>query len=77
VAPAQTERGVVLFDAPAAHYKLRLTEDSDLEDVYIDIPLSFVHEQLRNEPVLVPEAAGAGQTPMQLPLPQPKNAPKK
>ena len=49
VAPAQTERGVVLFDAPAAHYKLKLTEELDPEDVFIDLPLNFVHEQLNNE----------------------------
>jgi hypothetical protein len=49
VSPAQTERGLVLFDAPAAHYKLKLTDDLDAEDVYIDLPLNFVHEQLNNE----------------------------
>jgi hypothetical protein len=49
VAPAQTERGVVLFDAPAAHYKLKLTEELDAEDVFIDLPLNFVHEQMNNE----------------------------
>ncbi len=57
VAPAQTERGVVLFDAPAAHYKLKLTDELDPEDVYIDIPLNFVHEQMNNEGT--PEAAPA------------------
>ncbi|MDQ1470593.1 MAG: hypothetical protein QOJ99_2073 [Bryobacterales bacterium] len=49
VAPAQTERGEVLFDAPAAHYRLKLTDDSDKDDVYIDLPLSFVHEQMGSE----------------------------
>jgi hypothetical protein len=49
VSPAQTERGLVLFDAPAAHYKLKLTDDLDAEDVYIDLPLNFVYEQLNNE----------------------------
>jgi hypothetical protein len=49
VSPAQTERGEVLFDAPAAHYKLKLTDDTDANDVYIDLPLNFVHEQMGNE----------------------------
>lgn len=45
----QTEQGTVLFDAPAGHYKLRLTDDTDENDVYVDIPLSFAHEQMQNE----------------------------
>src|SRR5579862_3942452 len=45
VAPAQTEEGTVLFDAPAAHYKLKLTEESDDQDVFADLPLSYVHER--------------------------------
>jgi hypothetical protein len=49
VSPAQTERGEVLFDAPAAHYKLRLTDENDKEEVYIDLPLNFVHEQMGSE----------------------------
>jgi hypothetical protein len=44
VAPGQTERGYVAFDAPAAHYKLKLSDDASDSDVYADIPLSFVHE---------------------------------
>jgi len=48
VSPAQTERGEILFDAPAAHYKLKLTDETDEGDVYIDIPLNFVHEQMGN-----------------------------
>lgn len=48
VAPGQTERGTVLFDAPAAHYRLKLTDETNEGDVFIDIPLSFVHEQMRD-----------------------------
>jgi hypothetical protein len=44
VSPGQTEEGDVVFDAPTAHYKLRLTDETDDEQVYSDIPLSFVHE---------------------------------
>lgn len=59
VAPAQTERGVVLFDAPAAHYKLKLTEDLDSDDVMIDLPLSFAHEQMSAEGTPAGEGSGA------------------
>src|SRR5579863_2619776 len=48
VAGAQTEEGNVLFDAPAGHYRLRLTEETDPKQLYSDIPLSFVHEQMKN-----------------------------
>jgi hypothetical protein len=44
VAPGQTEEGNIVFDAPAAHYKLRFTDETDDDQVYADIPLSFVHE---------------------------------
>jgi hypothetical protein len=44
VSPGQTEEGDVVFDAPTAHYKLRLTDETDDDQVYADIPLSFVHE---------------------------------
>ncbi len=57
VDPAQTESGQILFDAPAAHYKLRLTDDTDEEDVFIDIPLNFMHEQMNSSPVATPEEA--------------------
>jgi hypothetical protein len=72
ISPAQTERGVVVFDAPAAHYKLKLTDEADPEDVYIDLPLSFVHEQMSNEDTPV------GNGPEITPSPDPKApAPKK
>jgi len=67
VSPNQTETGSVVFDAPASHYKLRLTDETDPADVYVDIPLSFAHEQLSHgaedtSEVVVPGAAGAGAT---------------
>jgi len=46
VAADQTESGAIVFDAPASHYKLKLTDDADNGDAYIDLPLSFAHEQL-------------------------------
>ena len=44
VSPGQTEEGIVLFDAPSAHYKLRLTDELDQDQIYSDVPLNFVHE---------------------------------
>lgn len=48
VGSAQTEQGNILFDAPAAHYRLRLTDETDDKEYYADIPLNFVHEQYKN-----------------------------
>jgi len=56
VEPAQTESGHIVFDAPAAHYKLRLTDDGDEDDVFVDIPLNFVHEQMNGTVVAPPDA---------------------
>jgi hypothetical protein len=50
VGPAQTEQGVVVFDAPAKHYRLRLSDPTDDREIAIDVPLDFVHEQLRTIP---------------------------
>jgi hypothetical protein len=55
----QTETGAVVFDAPAGHYKLRLTDDSDASDVYVDIPLTFAHEQMQNDAQATSEAVTA------------------
>lgn len=41
----QSESGTVVFDAPASHYRLKLTDDTDNSDAYVDLPLSFAHEQ--------------------------------
>ena len=63
VRPTQTEQGVVLFDAPTKHYRLRLNDPLDENEIAIDVPLSFLHEQLRN----VDTAPGG---PAELPLPK-------
>ncbi len=44
VAPGQTEEGVILFDVPTAHYKLKLTDDTEVDELYADVPLNFAHE---------------------------------
>jgi hypothetical protein len=48
VGPAQTEQGVVLFDAPTKHYRLRLNDPFDEKEISIDLPLDFVHERLNS-----------------------------
>ncbi|HKD05591.1 MAG TPA: DUF4352 domain-containing protein [Bryobacteraceae bacterium] len=45
VAANQGESGTVVFDAPASHYRLKLTDDTDNSDEYIDLPLSFAHDR--------------------------------
>ena len=45
VGGAQTEQGAILFDAPAQHYRLRLTDETDASEVAIDLPLNFQSEQ--------------------------------
>ena len=41
VKPAESVQGNLLFDAPPAHYKLRLTDENEDHAAYFDIPLSF------------------------------------
>jgi hypothetical protein len=53
---AQTEQGNILFDAPAQHYRLRLTDETDAKELSIDVPLTYVHEQLKQEPTSEPTA---------------------
>jgi hypothetical protein len=41
VKPAESVQGNLLFDAPPAHYRLRITDENEENPAYIDIPLSF------------------------------------
>src|SRR3954454_16687720 len=41
VTPADSVQGNALFDAPPAHYKLRLSDENSGRSALIDIPLSF------------------------------------
>ncbi len=62
---AQTERGNIVFDAPAQHYRLRLTDETDAKELSIDVPLTYLHEQLKEipstsqqtavQPLIIPE----------------------
>lgn len=47
VGPGQTERGQVAFDAPAAHYKLRFSDETINTEIMADLPLSYSHEQIK------------------------------
>ena len=59
VGAAQTEQGTVVFDAPAKHYRLRLTDETEAREISVDVPLNFfVHEQppdIGTTPAAVPE----------------------
>ena len=37
----------MVFDAPAQHYKLRLTDEAE-DEVSVDIPLSYIHEEMKD-----------------------------
>ena len=66
VEPVNTEKGTVAFDAPAQHYKLRLTDDTEDMDVYVDLPLNFTHESMNDisvPPTALPDAPPAGPAP--------------
>jgi hypothetical protein len=63
-AAAQTEQGNVLFDAPAQHFRLRLTDDTDAKELSIDVPLNYVNEQLKD---LAPPASQVGPQPLAIP----------
>jgi hypothetical protein len=46
VGPGQTERGQIVFDAPAAHYKLRFSDETNNTEILADLPLSYAHEKV-------------------------------
>ncbi len=42
--PADTLQGNAVFDAPPGHYKLKVTDDSEQNVAYVELPLSFTSE---------------------------------
>ncbi len=64
VSGSQTDTGNILFDAPAGHYRLKLTDDLNEKEVFIDIPLTFEHQQMKN--LAAPQEA----PPEQIPIPR-------
>ena len=59
VGPAQTERGETVFDAPAAHYKLKFSDESGENDVLSDLPISYAHERMDDVNIPVAEIPDA------------------
>ena len=55
VGPGQTERGYLAFDAPAAHYKIRFSDESTDVEVLADLPLSYSHEKINDSIIPVAE----------------------
>jgi hypothetical protein len=37
-------KGTIVFDAPARHYRLRLSEQFSTPEISIDLPLNLIHE---------------------------------
>lgn len=62
VGSTQTERGTIVFDAPAAHYKVRFSDEEMRYDILADLPLSYLHEASSDiliSPSALPEPGGA------------------
>ncbi len=55
----QTERGFIVFDAPAAHYKVRFTDEQMDKEILADLPLSYAHEKTNDALVPTTEIQGA------------------
>jgi hypothetical protein len=51
VKPAESVQGNTLFDAPPAHYKLKVSDETGEKTAYIDIPLEFISETTDIPPV--------------------------
>ena len=49
------QRGNVAFDAPAAHYKVKFTDEAMNSEIMADLPLSYAHENL--DDALVPTSS--------------------
>jgi hypothetical protein len=52
IKPADTLTGNVIFDVPARHYKLEVTDEMEERKAIIDIPLSFTSDQLPINPTV-------------------------
>jgi hypothetical protein len=49
--PLQTIRGAIVFDAPAAHYRLRFADENDENEILADLPLTYAHEKINSADV--------------------------
>ncbi|MDQ6701460.1 MAG: hypothetical protein M3Z36_14870, partial [Acidobacteriota bacterium] len=64
VKPAESETGNIAFDVAPAHYRLRVSDETEDRYAYIDIPLTFEVPT----PTIPPRASGS-----EAPLPSPKS----
>jgi hypothetical protein len=64
VKAADTLTGNIVFDVPARHYKLEVSDEADEKKALIDIPLSF-----NTDEIPLPEGPGGPQ--LSLPIPAP------
>jgi hypothetical protein len=55
VKPAESVEGNALFDAPPAHYKMKVSDETGEKTAYIDIPLSFTSAPTDVPEVVSPE----------------------
>lgn len=51
VGPLQTTRGAIVFDAPAAHYRLRFADENAENEILADLPLTYAHEKVNSADV--------------------------
>lgn len=45
VAPNQTERGIVIFDAPPGHFRMKISDETMTNEVLMDLPSSVIREK--------------------------------
>jgi hypothetical protein len=58
VGPGQTTRGAIVFDAPAAHYRLRFADENAENEILADLPLTYAHEKVNNAVVPADDLSG-------------------
>jgi hypothetical protein len=61
IKPADTLTGNIVFDVPARHYKLEVTDEVQEKKAIVDIPLSFSDEQA---PLPIPNAPAPESAPL-------------
>ncbi len=77
VGPGQTERGAVVFDAPAAHYRLRFSDEAANLQIMSDFPLSYAHEKTEETMVPTTDLSAVGASGSQTFKPAPQTFPTK
>jgi hypothetical protein len=57
VKPVEPLQGNVIFDVPAGHYRMKVSDDAEQQTAYIDIPLTYGAE---SGPMTLPESGVKG-----------------